>query len=73
MSEVIVAALAKADGGTLPGSKVNRATAGRDKHLVPKALDYLKIGGRVKVEDIEYRGHAGTRVTLIDDDDEQTE
>jgi hypothetical protein len=67
VAEVIVAALIKSDDRTLSGAKVNRATSGRDKHLIPRALEHLKIDGRIKVEDIEYHGQPGIRVTLIDD------
>jgi Bifunctional DNA primase/polymerase, N-terminal len=72
VAEVVVTALAKADGQTLPGHKVNKAAMGRDRHLVPKALEYLQVDGRIQVEDIEYRGRAGTRITLLDDE-EQTQ
>jgi hypothetical protein len=67
VANVIVEALAKADGWTLPGAKVSKAVAGRERHMVPKALEYLEIDGRIKVEDIERRGQAGIRVTLLDD------
>ena len=72
VADVIVAALTKADGHAMPGHKVSKAVAGRDRHLVPKALEYLEIDGRIKIEQIEYRGRAGTRVTLLDDAEEQT-
>jgi hypothetical protein len=67
VAEVITAAMAKAERWTLSVNKVGKAITSRDKFLVPKALEYLEIDGRIRVEDIEYRGRGGTRVTLLDD------
>jgi hypothetical protein len=67
VAEVIVTALVKAEDRTLPGAKVSKAVAGRDRNMIPKALEYMEIDGRIKVEDIERRGQAGIRVTLLDD------
>lgn len=73
VADVITAALAKADDQTLPGHKVTKAAAGRNRSLIPKALEYLQIDGRIKVEEIEYRGRPGTRITLLDDEEQQTQ
>ena len=37
---------------------------------MPKALEYLEIDGRIKVEEVEYRGRAGIKVTLLDDEEQ---
>jgi hypothetical protein len=69
VAKVIATALAKAKDQTLPGRKVTMAV-GRDRHLMPKALEHLQIDGRIKVEDIEYHGRSGTRITLLDDEEQ---
>lgn len=71
VAAVIVAALERADGHTLSGAKVRKALGReRDRVLMDRALDYLKVDGRVTVEDVEYRGNAGTKVTLLDDEEQ---
>jgi hypothetical protein len=47
---------------------VKKAIQGRDRGLVPKALEHLEVDGRIKVEDVAYRGQTGTRVILLDGD-----
>jgi hypothetical protein len=66
VAAVIVAALQQADGRTLPGHKVSKAVAGRDRSVVPKALEHLEIDGLITVENINYRGRDGTQVTLLE-------
>ncbi len=67
VADVIVAALTKAGDRTLAGSAVRRAMGrDRDRHLMPKALEYLEVDGRIKVEQIERRGQAGVKITLVE-------
>ena len=62
VADVIVAALTKAGGRTLTGSAVRRAVGrDRDRHLVPKALEYLEIDGRIEVEQVERRARPASR------------
>jgi hypothetical protein len=70
VTEVIITALTAADGHSLPGHKVSKAVAGRDKHLVPNALDYLEIDGRIEVQNFEYHGRPAVKVTLVDDEEQ---
>lgn len=70
VTEVIITALNAADGHSLPGHKVSKAVAGRDKHLVPKALEYLEIDGRIEVQNFEYHGRPAVKVTLVDDEEQ---
>jgi hypothetical protein len=64
VADVIVAALTAA-GGVLTGGKVSQAVASRDRHLIPKVLDYLEIDEQAEIEEIKYHGRTGTRVTLL--------
>jgi hypothetical protein len=63
VADVIVTALTKANGHTMTGSAVRRAAGrGRDRTLVPKALEYLEIDGRIRIEQVK---QAGVKVTLL--------
>ena len=67
---VIIRALTAANDCTLSGAAIRRAVAGRDRLLVPKALEYLQDEGRVTVEAAEYRGQPGVQVTLLRDEEQ---
>ncbi len=70
VAEVIVTALANTEDRALSGNKVRKAVDSRDKYTVPKALEYLEIDGRITVEDVEYHGRLGTKITLLDDEEQ---
>lgn len=73
VAHVIVGALAKADDHTMPGTTVCKAIGSRDRRLVYRALEYLVIGDRIKVERRgKYRGLAGIKITLLDGEEQQT-
>lgn len=65
VADVIVAALGAAAGQTLPGHKVNKAVASRDRRLVDKALEYLEIDDQIEIEEVKYHGRPGIKVTLL--------
>lgn len=72
VAEVIVTALTGAAGHSMPGHKVTKAVNSRDRHLVPRALEYLEVDGRIDVQNFEYRGRPAVKITLLDDKEQQT-
>ena len=66
VADVIVAALTKASGHDLTGGELTRAV-GRDRNLKPKALEYLEIDGRIRVEEIQRRGQKGVQIVLLNE------